>query len=155
MREPETWEQRKRNIGTNSFRRAIRPVPVLLFGVTTLRITWCVWTVVPYRPRILTVNAKIVGARNLFKTISIMLKACALNEIQKVVFDRIAKQSVQKLVRVVMVWPRCLRNYIWSRVWKKKIQSHTQDLWIYHKNFKKSGVFYAKYNALRRRDGRF
>ena len=37
-RKPEAREHRKRTIGASRFRRAIRPVPVLLFGVTTLRI---------------------------------------------------------------------------------------------------------------------
>ena len=40
MREPEAREHRKRIIAASRFRRAIRPVPVLLFGVTTLRVTW-------------------------------------------------------------------------------------------------------------------
>ena len=39
VREPEAREHRKRIIGASRFRRAIRPVPVLLFGVTTLRVT--------------------------------------------------------------------------------------------------------------------
>ena len=38
-REPEAREDRKRPIDASAFRRAIRPVPVLLFGVTTLRVT--------------------------------------------------------------------------------------------------------------------
>ena len=38
-REPEAREHRKRIIDASAFRRAIRPVPVLLFGVTTLRET--------------------------------------------------------------------------------------------------------------------
>ena len=37
-REPEAREHRKRSIDASAFRRAIRPVPVLLFGVTTLRV---------------------------------------------------------------------------------------------------------------------
>ena len=39
MRKPDTRENRKATIGASAFRRAIYPVPVLLFGVTTLRIT--------------------------------------------------------------------------------------------------------------------
>ena len=39
VRKPEAREHRKRTIGASRFRRAIRPVPVLLFGVTTLRVT--------------------------------------------------------------------------------------------------------------------
>ena len=39
MRKPEAREHRKRIIDASVFRRAIRPVPVLLFGVTTLRVT--------------------------------------------------------------------------------------------------------------------
>ena len=39
VREPEAREHRKRPIDASRFRRAIRPVPVLLFGVTTLRVT--------------------------------------------------------------------------------------------------------------------
>ena len=39
VREPEAREHRKRTIATSRFRRAIRPVPVLRFGVTTLRVT--------------------------------------------------------------------------------------------------------------------
>ena len=39
VREPEAREHRKRTIDASAFRRAIRPVPVLLFGVTTLRVT--------------------------------------------------------------------------------------------------------------------
>ena len=39
VREPEAREHRKRIIAASRFRRAIRPVPVLLFGVTTLRVT--------------------------------------------------------------------------------------------------------------------
>ena len=39
MREPEAREHRKRIIGASRFRRAIRPVPVLLFGVTNIRVT--------------------------------------------------------------------------------------------------------------------
>ena len=38
-REPEAREHRKRIIAASRFRRAIRPGPVLLFGVTTLRAT--------------------------------------------------------------------------------------------------------------------
>ena len=38
VREPEAREHRKRIIDASAFRRAIRPVPVLLFGVTTLRV---------------------------------------------------------------------------------------------------------------------
>ena len=38
-RKPEAREHRKRTIGASRFRRAIRPVLVLLFGVTTLRVT--------------------------------------------------------------------------------------------------------------------
>ena len=34
VREPEAREHRKRIIDASGFRRAIRPVPVLLFGVT-------------------------------------------------------------------------------------------------------------------------
>ena len=40
MREPEAREHRKRIIDAIAFRPAIRPVLVLLFGVTTLRVTW-------------------------------------------------------------------------------------------------------------------
>ena len=39
VREPDARENRNATIDANAFRRAIRPVPVLLFGVTTLRIT--------------------------------------------------------------------------------------------------------------------
>ena len=39
VREPEAREHRKSMNDASRFRRAIRPVPVLLFGVTTLRIT--------------------------------------------------------------------------------------------------------------------
>ena len=39
VREPEAREHRKRIIGASRFRRAIPPVPVLLFGATTLRVT--------------------------------------------------------------------------------------------------------------------
>ena len=39
MREPDARENRKATIDASAFRRAIRPVPVLLFGVTTLRVT--------------------------------------------------------------------------------------------------------------------
>ena len=39
VREPETREHRKRMIDASAFRRAIRPGTVLLFGVTTLRVT--------------------------------------------------------------------------------------------------------------------
>ena len=39
VREPEAREHRKRIIGASRIRRAIRPIQVLLFGVTTLRIT--------------------------------------------------------------------------------------------------------------------
>ena len=39
VREPEAREHRKRTIGASRFRRAIRPVPVLLFGVTIVRVT--------------------------------------------------------------------------------------------------------------------
>ena len=38
-RKPEAREHRKRIIDASIFRRAIRPVPVLLFGAPTLRIT--------------------------------------------------------------------------------------------------------------------
>ena len=38
-REPDAREHRKRIIAASRFRRAISPVRVLLFGVTTLRIT--------------------------------------------------------------------------------------------------------------------
>ena len=39
VREPDAREHRKRTIGASRFRRAIPPVPVLFFGVTTLRLT--------------------------------------------------------------------------------------------------------------------
>ena len=39
VRKPEGREHRKRTIGASRFRRAISPVPVLLFGGTTLRVT--------------------------------------------------------------------------------------------------------------------
>ena len=39
VREPESREHRKFTIGASRFRRATSPVPVLLFGVTTLRVT--------------------------------------------------------------------------------------------------------------------
>ena len=39
VREPEARENQNATIDANAFRRAIRPGPVLLFGVTTLRIT--------------------------------------------------------------------------------------------------------------------
>ena len=39
VREPEAREHRKRIIAASRFHRAIPPVPVLLFGVTTLRVT--------------------------------------------------------------------------------------------------------------------
>ena len=39
VREPEAREHRKRTIDASAFRRAISPLPVLLFGVTTLRVT--------------------------------------------------------------------------------------------------------------------
>ena len=39
MREPDARENRNAIIDANAFRRAIRPVPVLLFGVTILRAT--------------------------------------------------------------------------------------------------------------------
>ena len=39
VREPEAREDRKRPIDASAFRRAIRPVRVLPFGVTTLRVT--------------------------------------------------------------------------------------------------------------------
>ena len=39
VREPEAREHRKRTFDASAFRRAIRPVPVLLFGVATLRVT--------------------------------------------------------------------------------------------------------------------
>ena len=38
VREPGAREHRKRPIDASAFRRASRPVPVLLFGVTTLRV---------------------------------------------------------------------------------------------------------------------
>ena len=38
VREPEAGEHRKRPLDASAFRRAIPPVPVLLFGVTTLRV---------------------------------------------------------------------------------------------------------------------
>ena len=38
VREPAARENRKAIIGAKRFRRVIAPVPVLLFGVTTLRI---------------------------------------------------------------------------------------------------------------------
>ena len=39
VREPEAQEDGKRIIDASAFRRAISPVRVLLFGVTTLRVT--------------------------------------------------------------------------------------------------------------------
>ena len=39
VRKPEAREDRKRPIDASAFRRAISPVSVLLFGVTTLRVT--------------------------------------------------------------------------------------------------------------------
>ena len=39
VREPEVREQRKSMNDASAFRRAISPVRVLLFGVTTLRVT--------------------------------------------------------------------------------------------------------------------
>ena len=39
-RKPDAREQRKRTIGASRFDSAISPLPVLLFGVTTLRVTW-------------------------------------------------------------------------------------------------------------------
>ena len=39
VREPEARENRNATIDASAFRGAIRPVPVLLFGVTTLRVT--------------------------------------------------------------------------------------------------------------------
>ena len=39
MREPDAREHRKRIVDASAFRRAISPVSVLLFGVTTLRVT--------------------------------------------------------------------------------------------------------------------
>ena len=39
VREPDARENRNATIDANAFRRAIAPVPVLLFGVTTLRVT--------------------------------------------------------------------------------------------------------------------
>ena len=39
MREPDAQEKLKATIDASAFRRAIRPVSVLLFGATTLRIT--------------------------------------------------------------------------------------------------------------------
>ena len=39
VRKPEAREHRKRIIGASRFCRAISPVPVLLFGATTLRVT--------------------------------------------------------------------------------------------------------------------
>ena len=38
VREPAARENRKAIIGTKRFRRAIAPVPILLYGVTTLRV---------------------------------------------------------------------------------------------------------------------
>ena len=40
MREPDARENRNATTDANAFRRASRPVRVLLFGVTTLRVTW-------------------------------------------------------------------------------------------------------------------
>ena len=39
-RTPDAREQQNAIIGANPVRRAIAPVPVLLFGVTTLRVVW-------------------------------------------------------------------------------------------------------------------
>ena len=39
VRELDARENRNATIDASAFRRAIRPVPVLLFGVTTLRVT--------------------------------------------------------------------------------------------------------------------
>ena len=39
VREPDARENRNAITDANAFHRAIRPVPVLLFGVTTLRVT--------------------------------------------------------------------------------------------------------------------
>ena len=39
VHEPDARENRNATIDANAFRRGIRPVPVLLFGVTTLRVT--------------------------------------------------------------------------------------------------------------------
>ena len=40
MRKPEARENQNATIDANAVRRAISPAPVLLFGVTTLRVTW-------------------------------------------------------------------------------------------------------------------
>ena len=60
VREPEAREHRKRIIDASAFRRAIRPVPVLLFGVTTLRVTcngtWARRKALKSRQRTILVN---------------------------------------------------------------------------------------------------
>ena len=60
MREPDARENRNAIIDANAFRRAIRPVPVLLFGVTTLRVTcndaWARRTALKSRQRAILVD---------------------------------------------------------------------------------------------------